>query len=172
MSDKQDLSELLLTALNDIEAMGGPERAQLADLIGKKVYDGMLTKPRLASVIDRWVEASPKHKAAATKTLAIAIARHADKPELLARIERELGDAFEIPAKKAGPSPETRERAPTSAKDEKQANPVDFKIADSDIRKKGRNGQKPKHVLIAALAAGDDMGAYRAARQRIQKSEL
>jgi hypothetical protein len=171
MSDKQDLSELLLAALNNIEEMGGPERAQLAEIVGRPAYDRLTSGTRGADLVERWVAAGGKTKPAATKALSIYIAKIADKPDLVDRITREIGDSFEIDlplAKGAGASPEARQRAP----DEKQANPVNFKIvADSHIRKKDRNGQKPK-ADIATIAKSDDMKKYYAVRQRLQKSEL
>src|SRR5690348_7480645 len=111
MSDSQDqaLSELLVKALNDVEAMGGPERARLADVIGRPAFDRLTSGTRGADLVERWVAAGGKTKLAATKALAIAIARVADRADLVDRITNEIADNFEVDmppdlkAKKAGP---------------------------------------------------------------------
>ena len=95
MSEKQDLSELLQKALDDIDEIGGSERHLLAQTIGKPTYDKLVSKPRTADLIDRWLSAGPKAKPAATKALSVAIARVADKPDLVRRIEREISDTFD-----------------------------------------------------------------------------
>jgi hypothetical protein len=93
MSD--DLGKLLLQALDDIDEVGGPERHQLVQVIGRDAYEALIAKPKGADVVSRWIDATGKAKAPATKALSIAIARVADKPELVARIEKEVGEAFD-----------------------------------------------------------------------------
>jgi hypothetical protein len=175
MTDNQPLSEILIEALNDIAEAGGRDRHLLRQTIGKPAFDALISKPKGSDLVDRWLNASDKAKPAATRALSVFIARVADKPDLVDRITNEIGDAFEIPTKKStkvGPSLEPGEREPIQTAEEKQANPVNFKIvADSHIRKKDRNGQKPK-ADIATIAKSDDMKKYYAVRQRLQKSEL
>ena len=69
MSEKQDLSDLLQKALDDIDEIGGSERHLLAQTIGQPTYDKLVSKPRTADLIDRWLSAGPKAKPAATKAL-------------------------------------------------------------------------------------------------------
>ena len=95
MSDKQSLGEMLQQALDAIDEVGGPERHQLVQVIGRDAYEALIAKPKGADVVSRWLDASGKAKAPATRALALQIARTADKPELVKRIEREIGDAFD-----------------------------------------------------------------------------
>ena len=92
---KQSLAEILADQLDQIDELGGPERHQLVQVIGRDAYEALITKPKGADVVSRWLDASGKAKAPATKALSVAIARAADKPELVKRIEREIGDAFD-----------------------------------------------------------------------------
>jgi hypothetical protein len=149
MTDKQELGELLQTALSEIDEAGGRERHLLSQTIGKPVYEKLLSKSKTSDLLDRWLAATGKAKGPATKALSIAIAKVADKPELVSRIERELGDSFDLP-----------DRAPTPAETKKHAAAVDQK----------RNGQrvsyeKPKNVNLALLAKNGDMAKYYKARQ-------
>ena len=151
MSDKQDLGELLREALEGIEAIGSADRARLADLVGRDTYDKLISKPRGADLVDRWEAASAKTKPAAIKALSVAIARTANKPALLDRIQTELHDAFD-------------DGAPTKGQ-------VDRHRAAANQR---RNGQrvayaKPKGTsasMLAELAKSNNVEKYIAARQR------
>jgi hypothetical protein len=66
MAEKQPLGEILLEKLEAIDDVGGNERYQLRELIGKSAYDRLLSKERTANLVDRWVNASTKAKPAAT----------------------------------------------------------------------------------------------------------
>ncbi len=92
---KQSLAEILADQLEQIDEIGGPERHLLAQTIGRDAYDALVTKAKGANLLARWIAATGKAKAPATKALALQIARVADKPELVKRIEREIGDAFD-----------------------------------------------------------------------------
>jgi hypothetical protein len=182
MTDSQSLSELLAEALDAVEAMGGPERARLADVIGRPAFDRLTSGERGSGLVDRWINAGGKTKPAATRTLAVYIAKIADRADLVDRITNEIGDAFEIPTekpKKASHSSETKEGAPTPAEDKTQANPAMPDAARLHRMKSYDPGtKKPKKAVkadITMLAKGNDMAGYyraRQPRQRIQKSEL
>jgi hypothetical protein len=153
MTDKQPLGELLLHALDAIDEVGGPERHQLVQVIGRDAYEALIAKPKGAAVVSRWIDATGKAKGPATKALSIAIARVADKPELVARIEREIGDVFDEGIA-------TTERSPTPTETKKHAAAVNQR----------RNGQRssyqaPKGVDLAQLAKGSDVSKYIKARQ-------
>ena len=158
MTDEQSLDELLRQALDDIDEVGGRERHLLRETIGAPTYDKLISKPRTADLVDRWLSASAKAKGAATKTLAVQIARVADKPELLSRIEREINDNFSEP----------NERSPTPTEARKHAAAVNQK----------RNGQRsghqaPKGVNLSLLAKGNDLSKYIKARlAKEQKNEI
>ena len=83
-------------------------------------------------------------KPAATKALAVGIAKVASKPELIKRIHAEITDAFDVPD--AGP--DTAESRAAPDKSRKQAT--------------ARRGQKPD---LAMLAKRDDLTAYLKQRQ-------
>jgi hypothetical protein len=91
--DENSLSFILGKALRDIENVGGLTRAKLADLVGRDRYNMLLSKPRVADAIDRYVTASPQTKKAAGKMLAMHVARSSDRADLADRVERELADA-------------------------------------------------------------------------------
>jgi hypothetical protein len=112
--DPNALSTILAKALQDIDAIGGVTRAKLADLVGRKTYDMLLSKPKVADAIDAYMNASPKTKRSAGKMLAHHIARGTDHPELVDRISRELEDVFVDPqpaSMKASPMTDTRTKA-------------------------------------------------------------
>ena len=132
----------------------------LAQTIGKPTYEKLISKPRTADLVDRWLNASGKAKGPATKALAIAIGRVADKPELVSRIERELGDAFDLPPW------ESRKRQRSSARAAGHTETKKHAVAANHRR----NGQrvayeKPKGVNLALLAKGNDVAKYIKARQ-------
>ena len=83
------------------------------------------------------------------RTLSIAIAKVADKPDLVGRIEKEIGEAFDDGSD-----------APTKREVKNHAAAVNQK----------RNGQrvsyeKPNGVNLALLAKGNDVSKYIKARQ-------
>jgi hypothetical protein len=150
---KQSLAEILADQLDQIDELGGPERHQLAQVIGRDAYDAMIAKPKTAALVDRWLDATGKAKGAATKALSIAIAKVADKPALVARIHREITDAFD----------DGTDRAPTKGEVDKHRAAVNQR----------RNGQrvayeKPKGTsasVLAELAKRGDLTQYMKARQ-------
>jgi hypothetical protein len=148
---KQSLAEILAEQLDQIDEIGGSERHQLAQVIGRDAYDAMLSKPKTAAVIDRWLDATGKAKGAATKALSIAIARVADKPQLVARIHREISDSFDETSPDAGSNPDLARRAQTPAKAKNGA------VA--------RGGQGENSIHLAKLAGKADLAEYMKARQ-------
>ena len=149
---KQSLAEILADQLDQIDELGGPERHQLVQVIGRDAYEALITKPKGADVVSRWLGASGKAKAPATRALALQIARTADKPELVKRIEREIGDAFDDGF-----------NAPTKGQ-------VDKHRAAADQRRNGQRVtyEKPKGTsasMLADLARSDDASKYIKARQ-------
>jgi hypothetical protein len=155
MEDKRHIGEILAERLQEIDDVGGNERFQLRELVGKKVYDAMMAKQRTSDLISRWLSAGPKTKVAATRALAIGIARHADKPELVARIEREIGDTFDLPAEKPKRTPTQREVFPTAKKSK----------ARKEIDNQRLTGQRPVAPDLVALARGSDVAKYIRARR-------
>jgi hypothetical protein len=159
MAEQEALGDILGRALAEIDEAGGSAQLQLKHLVGAKVFDAMRSKPRMSAIIDQWANAGPKSKSAATRTLALAIAHSADRPELVARIEREIEEnTFDLPLaekpKNHGKSRETPKRAPTPRETEKHAEAV----------RQVENDQRPMPDL-AALARKGDMGQYVKARQ-------
>ena len=152
---KQSLAEILAEQLDQIEELGGPERHQLAQVIGRETYDAMMSKPKTADLVDRWETASGKAKGPATKALSIAIAKVADKPDLVGRIEREIGEAFDEPSEAGS------DRAPTKGE-----------VKHHAVNQR-RNGQRVAYekpvasrgVNLALLAKGNDVSKYIKARQ-------
>ena len=59
MTDERHISEILVEALDRIDAMGSADRARLADLIGKDVYARMMDKPKTATLVERWEASTP-----------------------------------------------------------------------------------------------------------------
>ena len=137
--NKQGLDELLQQALDDIDEVGGRERHLLVQTIGRPTYDKLISKPKGADLVDRWLSATGKAKAPATKALAVAIARTADRADLTGRIEREIGDAFDE-------GRESTERGETP------------KLVSQ------KRNEKPK-IDLAALARSSDLSKYMKARQ-------
>jgi hypothetical protein len=79
---RQELGEMLSEALDAVAEFGGPDRYGLAQVLGREVYDSLMSKQKTADLIDRWLRASPRTKPAATRALALGIARHVDDPSL------------------------------------------------------------------------------------------
>jgi hypothetical protein len=159
--DKNSLGYILGQALNEIRDVGGNERHRLTQVISRPVYDRLLERPAASRALDAWLDAAgPKSKKAAGRVLAIQVAKVAQSPELVGRIERELADAFDygIDARRSGgtistPSQVQKHRAAVSQR---------------------RNGQRvayeaPKNADLHALARMDDVSRYRQARLRQQK---
>lgn len=127
MTDERHISEILVEALDHIDAMGSADRARLADLIGKDVYARMMDKPKTATLVERWEAASSKTKPAATKALSIAIAKTANRADLVDRIHAEIGDAFDLPeaahsrdTAKSRATPDKAKTKPTASKGQHQ----------------------------------------------------
>jgi hypothetical protein len=91
---KQALGDALAEALDAVAEFGGPDRYELARVLGRETYDSLMSKQRTADLIDRWLKASPRTKPAATRALALGIARHVDDPSLTSRVESEISEAF------------------------------------------------------------------------------
>ena len=152
---KQSLAEILADQLEQIDEIGGPERHLLAQTIGRDAYDALVTKAKGANLLDRWIAATGKAKAPATKALALQIARVADKPELVKRIEREIGDAFDDGSDARGE--------------------VDKHRAAVKQRQNGQRVayEKPKGTsasVLAELAKSNDVSRYIKERQTERKS--
>jgi hypothetical protein len=161
--DKNALSHILLTALREIDELGGRQRHTLAQTLGRSNYDTLMQKPAVAKAIDTWVEASPKTKPAAAKILAVRIAQVADEPKLVARIENELRDAA-VDYFDTGRSSETQVKAPTTTQVPNHRQALNQR----------RNGQRvayeaPKGTDLHMLAKLDDGRRYIEARRRQQK---
>jgi len=142
--DPNSLGEILTKALRSIEEIGGVTRAKLSELVGRKTYDLLLSKPKVADAIDAYVNASPATKRSAGKLLAHHIARSTDHPEVLDRIERELQDTF---ADGYG-QPSRLQRL--------------GKEQLTGVRAQQRSGQRVAD--LQALARNEDISQYRAAR--------
>jgi hypothetical protein len=100
-----------------------------------------------------------KSKAAATRALAVGIARHSDRPELLARIERELSDSFNIDLpRRSGPEREAADikRKPTAAETETYRKAVNQRRNDQHPS----GYRPPKDVDLAMLAKRSDLTSY------------
>lgn len=163
MSETQDLAELLQQALGEIDEAGGREKHLLRQTIGKPAFDKMMSKQRTADLIDRWEKASGKAKALATRALALAIAKTADRGDLVDRIHNELNDAVDITPTESRWSPESNKRSPTRTQVKKHA-------AAQHQRSQGQRVgyEKSKRVsadMLARLAANGDMSEYYKARQ-------
>ena len=91
--DPNSLGSILSSALDEINEAGGRDQHLLRSVIGKGAFDALPQRQSTAKALDAWLNASPQTKPQATRLLAIAIARAADKPHLVARIEREIADS-------------------------------------------------------------------------------
>jgi hypothetical protein len=90
--DENALSSILFKAFNEINELGR-DRHTLSQVLGRQNFDKLLAKPKVARAVESWEVSSPKTKGAATRMLALSIARAADTPELVDRIQREIQDA-------------------------------------------------------------------------------
>jgi hypothetical protein len=144
--DENSLGFILGKALKDIENVGGLTRARLADLVGHDRYNMLLSKPRVADAIDRYVTASPQTKKAAGKMLAMHVARSSGHADLVDRIERELADTF--PDEYGQPS-----RLQRLGKEQL-----------TKVRSQQRSGQRVADPDLVELAKREDISAYRQAR--------
>jgi hypothetical protein len=86
------LHSILSQAVADIEEAGGREADLLRTTIGKTAFDMLPTRKSTAQAWQAWRDASPQSKPQATRMLAVAIARAADRPHLVDRIVREIND--------------------------------------------------------------------------------
>lgn len=168
MTDQQDLSELLQQALDAVNEAGGTEKHRLLQVIGKPAFDRMMSKPKTADLIDRWLDASSKAKPAATRALSLAIARTADRADLVSRIENEIGDAFELPRAEARATEKDPRRSFSLG--QKRAPITTQVVKHRAAVNQRRNGQRsdyapPKGVDLAMLAKGNDVGRYIKARR-------
>ena len=66
---KQSLAEILADQLDQIDEIGGSERHLLAQTIGREPMKRSF-KAKGANLLDRWIAATGKAKAPATKALA------------------------------------------------------------------------------------------------------
>jgi hypothetical protein len=88
--DANSLGAILSEAIADVEAAGGREAHLLRGVIGKGAFDSLPARKSTAQVWQAWRDAPPHAKP--HRWLAIAIARAADKPHLVDRIQREIAD--------------------------------------------------------------------------------
>jgi hypothetical protein len=144
--DENSLGFILGEALKSIQDVGGLDRARLRDLVGSNTYNSLLNKPKVASAIDSYLNASPGTKRAAGKMLAMHIARSTEHPEVLDRIERELEDTFSDTY--AQPS-----RLQRLGKEQL-----------TKVRAQQRSGQRVADPDLVELAKADDISQYRQAR--------
>jgi hypothetical protein len=144
--DENSLGFILGKALKDIENVGGLTRARLADLVGHDRYNMLLSKPRVADAIDRYLTASPQTKKAAGKMLAMHVARSSDHPDLVGRIERELADTF----------PDEYGQPPRLQRLGKEQL--------TKVRAQQKSGQRVADPDLLELAKRDEISAYRRAR--------
>jgi hypothetical protein len=103
--DPNSLHSVLGAALDDVDSAGGREHHLLRSVIGEKTFDLLPQRGSTSKTLQTWLDASPESKPKATRLLAVAIARATGKPELVDRIEREIGDMdpFATDALKATP---------------------------------------------------------------------
>jgi hypothetical protein len=79
---RQELGKILAEALDAVAEFGSPDRHSSAQVLGRETYDSLMSKQKTADLIDRWLSASPRTKPAATRALALGIARHVDDADL------------------------------------------------------------------------------------------
>jgi hypothetical protein len=144
--DENSLGFILSKALKSIEEVGGRDRALLRDLVGSNTYNTLLSKPKVADAIDRYLTSSPGTKQAAGKMLAMHIARGTEHPELTDRVERELQDTFS----------------------DTYAPPARLQRLGKEqltkVRAQQRSGQRVADPDLGELAKADDISRYRQAR--------
>jgi hypothetical protein len=162
-TDRNSLAFILSRAVAEIDELGGRERHRLSQVLGRSNYDKLIQKPAVSKAIDTWLSATPKTKNTAGRMLAIQIAKVAEEPKLVSRIENGLKEAsedyFDV-----GNNRETQVKVPTPSQVVKHRAAVDQR----------RNGQRvaystPKHVDLHMLAKLDDGRKYIEARRRQQK---
>jgi hypothetical protein len=90
--DENSLAFILQRAVAEISELGGRKRHRLSQVLGRQNYDKLMS---VAKAINDWEGASDKTKSAASRLLAVHIARAAETPELVGRLQREIQDASE-----------------------------------------------------------------------------
>jgi hypothetical protein len=88
--DPNSLGAILSEAVADVEAAGGREAHLLRGVIGRATFDQLPARKSTAQAWQAWRDAPAQAKP--HRLLAIAIARAADKPHLVDRIQREITD--------------------------------------------------------------------------------
>jgi hypothetical protein len=167
--DENSLAFILQRAHAEIDELGGRERHRLSQVLGRTNYDKLMEKPAVSKAIDTWLSATPKTKNTAGRMLAIQIAKVAEEPKLVSRIENGLKEASEDYFD-TGRSLQIGARQPTQAQVHKHRAAVNQR----------RNGQrvayeKPRGVDsddLAALAKRDDGTGYIQMRRKQMQKEL
>jgi hypothetical protein len=150
--DPDALSSVLGAAIAEIEADGGREANLLKGVIGKAAFAQLPQRQSTAKALDAWLNASPQSKPQATRLLAIAIARAADKPHLVARIEREIADSDVFASKPDAVAPPPK-ATPVKAQEQKT-----FPRASTKV------GPRDGYLDMLKLATKADATAYIRAR--------
>jgi hypothetical protein len=88
---EHELGAILGKALNEVNELGGPQRAMVAGVIGKDAFNTIAGRRSTARALDAWVNATPKTRPAATKMLATAIAHALEVPH-----QEEKGGVAEV----------------------------------------------------------------------------
>jgi hypothetical protein len=153
--DPNSLGAILSEAVADVEAAGGREAHLLRGVIGKAAFDSLPARKSTAQAWQAWRDASPQTKPQATRLLAIALARAADKPHLVERIVREISDMDPF-ARDASQPPL---KAPVKAQDHAGAR------AEKVLpRAATKVAPKDRYIAMLKLAEKPDASSYIRAR--------
>jgi hypothetical protein len=117
--DPNGLGSILSAALADVDSAGGRDQHLLRSVIGEKIFGLLPQRGSTSKALQTWLDASPESKPKATRMLAVSIARATGKPELVDRIEREIGDmdpfATDVPPVKAQDNSRVQKTLPRAA---------------------------------------------------------
>jgi hypothetical protein len=91
--DPDSLSAILGKALSDAAAFGGGDRSVLGKVIGRSAYDRLNSTLAGQKAVDAWLDATPATRPAATRLLALAIAKATGHADMTDRIEKEIGES-------------------------------------------------------------------------------
>jgi hypothetical protein len=150
--DEDSLGAILAKALVEVDALGGPDHARLAGVIGKDAFHMLNNRRSTRKALDAWLSATPQSKPAATRFLATAIARATEMPHLVDRIAREIDDSDVF----TDPQPASMRASP---------------MTDTRTKPASRPAPTKRSSDLTELAKAENISTYRAMRLRGQQRQ-
>jgi len=150
--DPDSLGAILAKALVEVDALGGPDHARLAGVIGKDTFHMVNNRRSTRKALDAWLSATPQSKPAATKFLATAIAHATEMPHLVSRIVKEINDSDVF----TDPQPASMKASP---------------MTDTRTKPASRPAPTKRSSDLTELAKAENISGYRAMRLRGQQRQ-